>query len=277
MAASTAPARQLVLFADIDGTLVHYPDPSSLAQVRSLTRGGSSTDQRCCMQGSVSTPQPPPNPPLLPPPSSPTAAGAHRRRPRAAALHDRPRGGYTFADRLCRLCQTSAQPPPLKSPFPAHDQPKRPAPPLPRPARAPARHQGVISRRTLELCAVLRGCGARLAIVSGARTSTLLGRLPYLPAADAYVSENGGRIFYPDPAGSTGGRVRVRACVAHAVGWGRLTAARRQRAPAAPAAVVGQQTSYVGVYQPPTAAPRPPPPQPPLCARTLSGGRCWRR
>ena len=35
-------------------------------------------------------------------------------------------------------------------------------------------------------------------LLTGARTSTLLQRLPYLPAADAYVAENGGRIFYPD-------------------------------------------------------------------------------
>ena len=34
--------------------------------------------------------------------------------------------------------------------------------------------------------------------MTGARTSTLLQRLPFLPAADAYASENGGRIFYPD-------------------------------------------------------------------------------
>ena len=35
-------------------------------------------------------------------------------------------------------------------------------------------------------------------LITGARTSTLLARLPFLPAADAYVAENGGRIFYPD-------------------------------------------------------------------------------
>lgn len=35
-------------------------------------------------------------------------------------------------------------------------------------------------------------------LITGARTSTLLTRLPFLPAADAYVAENGGRIFYPD-------------------------------------------------------------------------------
>ena len=32
---------------------------------------------------------------------------------------------------------------------------------------------------------------------AGARTSTLLARLPFLPAADAYASENGGRLFFP--------------------------------------------------------------------------------
>lgn len=35
-------------------------------------------------------------------------------------------------------------------------------------------------------------------LITGARTSTLLQRLPYLPSADVYVAENGGRIFYPD-------------------------------------------------------------------------------
>ncbi|KAI8469912.1 MAG: hypothetical protein J3K34DRAFT_521817 [Monoraphidium minutum] len=60
---------------------------------------------------------------------------------------------------------------------------------------------GIISEETLRLAARLRGAGARLAIVSGARTPTVLQRLPFLPAADAIVSENGGRIFYPDPDG----------------------------------------------------------------------------
>ncbi|KIY91963.1 hypothetical protein MNEG_16000, partial [Monoraphidium neglectum] len=62
---------------------------------------------------------------------------------------------------------------------------------------------GIISRETLRLAAALRASGARLAIVSGARTATVLQRLPYLPYADAIVSENGGRIFYPDPHGLT--------------------------------------------------------------------------
>ena len=41
-------------------------------------------------------------------------------------------------------------------------------------------------------------CHMPQVLVTGARTATLLQRLPFLPAADAYVSENGGRIFYPD-------------------------------------------------------------------------------
>ena len=34
-------------------------------------------------------------------------------------------------------------------------------------------------------------------LITGGRLTTLLQRLPFLPAADAYVCENGGRIFYP--------------------------------------------------------------------------------
>jgi len=43
----------------------------------------------------------------------------------------------------------------------------------------------------------------KLILISGMRTSTLLKRLPYLPKADAYVSEVGGRIFYPITPPST--------------------------------------------------------------------------
>ncbi|GLC33935.1 hypothetical protein PLESTB_000819800 [Pleodorina starrii] len=57
--------------------------------------------------------------------------------------------------------------------------------------------QGVISAATLHLVAQLRSRGALFVVISGARLSTLLMRLPYLPAADAYVCENGGRILYP--------------------------------------------------------------------------------
>ena len=58
--------------------------------------------------------------------------------------------------------------------------------------------QGVISSQTLQLCQKLRlEKNVKLVLITGARTSTLLNRLPYLPKADVYVSEGGGRIFYP--------------------------------------------------------------------------------
>ena len=79
--------------------------------------------------------------------------------------------------------------------------------------------RGVLSTRTLQLCHQLRhgkvseidsalttnstkqqricNGGVALVLISGMRTSTLFQRLPYLPQADAYVSESGGRIFYP--------------------------------------------------------------------------------
>lgn len=56
---------------------------------------------------------------------------------------------------------------------------------------------GVISSLTLQSCRALREAGVKLVLVSGMRTSTLLNRLPYLPRADAYCPEAGGRIFYP--------------------------------------------------------------------------------
>ena len=58
--------------------------------------------------------------------------------------------------------------------------------------------QGIISLKTIELYASLRAMGRKLILISGCRYSTLIQRLPYLPAADAYVCESGGRIFYPD-------------------------------------------------------------------------------
>lgn len=58
--------------------------------------------------------------------------------------------------------------------------------------------QGIISSKTLATCRDLRvKKGIKLVLVTGARTSTLLNRLPYLPKADAYCTEAGGRIFYP--------------------------------------------------------------------------------
>jgi len=58
--------------------------------------------------------------------------------------------------------------------------------------------RGEISTRTVSLVdEIRRQHGVRFVLVTGMRTSTLLQRLPYLPRADAYCSENGGRIFYP--------------------------------------------------------------------------------
>lgn len=57
--------------------------------------------------------------------------------------------------------------------------------------------RGAISSKTLAACRDLRREGTLLVLISGMRTSTLLGRLPYLPRADAYCTEAGGRIFYP--------------------------------------------------------------------------------
>lgn len=57
--------------------------------------------------------------------------------------------------------------------------------------------QGVISAKTLHQVAELRRKGVLFVVITGARLSTLLMRMPYLPSADAYVCENGGRILFP--------------------------------------------------------------------------------
>ena len=57
---------------------------------------------------------------------------------------------------------------------------------------------GAISVASLKLYAALRNQGRKKVIlISGCRMSTMMQRLPYLPKADAYVCESGGRIFYP--------------------------------------------------------------------------------
>ena len=57
--------------------------------------------------------------------------------------------------------------------------------------------RGVISAATLAGLAALRALpGVRLVIVSGARSSTLDRRLPYLPACDAIAVEGGGRLYW---------------------------------------------------------------------------------
>ena len=57
--------------------------------------------------------------------------------------------------------------------------------------------QGIISYETLRRCQELRQRGKKLVLISGMRSTTLWGRIPYLPRADAYCCEAGGRVFYP--------------------------------------------------------------------------------
>jgi hypothetical protein len=57
--------------------------------------------------------------------------------------------------------------------------------------------KGIISSKTLQHVQKIRNQGIKFVLVSGMRTSTFLTRLPYLPRADAYCTEAGGRIFYP--------------------------------------------------------------------------------
>ncbi|KAL3910916.1 MAG: hypothetical protein SGILL_007497 [Bacillariaceae sp.] len=58
--------------------------------------------------------------------------------------------------------------------------------------------RGIISTKTLQLIQEIRQRqNKKFVLVSGMRTSTFVNRLPYLPRADAYCTEAGGRIFYP--------------------------------------------------------------------------------
>eukprot|EP00164_Ancoracysta_twista_P010798 GFYU01016418.1.p1 GENE.GFYU01016418.1~~GFYU01016418.1.p1 ORF type:complete len:297 (+),score=39.14 GFYU01016418.1:157-1047(+) len=54
---------------------------------------------------------------------------------------------------------------------------------------------GMISKRSLSLVDDLRQMGVLFVVVTGARKSTLLERWEYLPPADVYICENGGRIY----------------------------------------------------------------------------------
>jgi hypothetical protein len=57
--------------------------------------------------------------------------------------------------------------------------------------------RGIISQRTLVLTQEIRQKKTKFILVSGMRSTTLFNRLPFLPRADAYCAEGGGRIFYP--------------------------------------------------------------------------------
>ena len=54
---------------------------------------------------------------------------------------------------------------------------------------------GLLSERTCELVDALRARGVLFVFISGARKSTMLQRLPLLPAADFAVAETGGRMY----------------------------------------------------------------------------------
>ena len=56
----------------------------------------------------------------------------------------------------------------------------------------PSHAQGVISAGTLHRVANLRAQGVKFVVITGARLSTLLMRLPFLPFCDALVCESGG-------------------------------------------------------------------------------------
>lgn len=64
---------------------------------------------------------------------------------------------------------------------------------------------GVVSKRTFQLCQQVRQ-RVPLYFVSGMRFTTLLARLPYLPRADAYCCDGGGRVFW---ASDTSGTLRI--------------------------------------------------------------------
>jgi len=56
--------------------------------------------------------------------------------------------------------------------------------------------RGCISRSTLVQVQRLRTRGHNVVVVSGMRLPTFLKRLPFLPIADGYAVENGGRLFW---------------------------------------------------------------------------------
>jgi hypothetical protein len=55
-----------------------------------------------------------------------------------------------------------------------------------------------VSVQTLETIHSIRSQGIPFVMISGARTSTIFQRIPFLPLADAVATENGGRLFHSD-------------------------------------------------------------------------------
>jgi hydroxymethylpyrimidine pyrophosphatase-like HAD family hydrolase len=79
--------------------------------------------------------------------------------------------------------------------------------------------QGIISQASLAKAAQLRKSGTAVIIISGARTSTVLQRLPYLPAADAIIAENGEQMLF---ASLTDARLRSSPLQRHVAHWAEL-------------------------------------------------------
>ena len=67
----------------------------------------------------------------------------------------------------------------------------------PLPPSSSTGRQSFISEKTLQLVAEIRRAGHLFVHITAARSSSFLERLAWLPAADAYVFECGGRIFLP--------------------------------------------------------------------------------
>ena len=63
-----------------------------------------------------------------------------------------------------------------------------------------------ISLQTIRCVQKIRSLGVPIVLISGARTSTIIQRLPFLPRADAVATENGGAClprFAPVATGSS--------------------------------------------------------------------------
>lgn len=127
------------------------------------------------------------------------SACANARPPPRRARHERSPCACALAPRRARTC-SSRRPPRAAGRCARAGQAAvhartLHAPPLPpaRPApRARLCTQGAVSVRSLHQIANLRQQGIKHVVISGARVSTLLMRLPFLPASDALVCENGG-------------------------------------------------------------------------------------
>eukprot|EP00287_Rhodomonas_sp_CCMP768_P017850 CAMPEP_0202822352 /NCGR_PEP_ID=MMETSP1389-20130828/11008_1 /ASSEMBLY_ACC=CAM_ASM_000865 /TAXON_ID=302021 /ORGANISM="Rhodomonas sp., Strain CCMP768" /LENGTH=267 /DNA_ID=CAMNT_0049495255 /DNA_START=42 /DNA_END=845 /DNA_ORIENTATION=- len=59
---------------------------------------------------------------------------------------------------------------------------------------------GTVSDRTVELIGKLREKGVKFVIITGARSTTVIERMPMLPMVDAVACETGSKVWYPPPS-----------------------------------------------------------------------------